>query len=332
MPNLSSTPAWESVVGITLAVLSGLFLGTSVVLRKRGLIDVASAGHDVIQGSTAYLKNAFWWSGMILQALGEICNFGAYAFCPTILVTPLGTFSIVFNATLSHYMLHEVLTFVGKIGCLLCVLGVVMIVIHAPTDQQTNNIPDLMQNVINPMFLSYSAFIVALILWLKLYAESKYAKKSPFVYIAMSSCGGSYLVLSAQGVGSSIVTSAKNWKTNNQFLQWPLYPLILFMGMTVVYQIVYLNKALASSSSAIIYPISYVCFTGMTIVLTSFLYREFPVKSIDDGVSIIQGFLVIACGVTLLYTSSSENNRIVLENHNHNNYSNGAESPTKTKV
>ncbi|KAJ3293352.1 hypothetical protein HDU79_000388, partial [Rhizoclosmatium sp. JEL0117] len=232
----------ETVVGVTLAVMSGLFLGSSVVLRKRGLIEIAADGHNVAEGSTAYLKNRFWWAGMGLQAIGEISNFGAYALCPTVIVTPMGTLAVVFNSLLSNYLLKEKLSFIGKLGCGICILGVLEIVTHVLTDREIFTIPQFMVYVTSTSFLVYSAFIVVLVLFLKFYAEPRYAKKTPFVYIAMSSCGGSYLVLSAQGVGSAIAYSIKNWTTDNQFVQWPLYPLILFMVMAVIYQITYLNK------------------------------------------------------------------------------------------
>ncbi|ORY29293.1 DUF803-domain-containing protein [Rhizoclosmatium globosum] len=298
--SISELPSWQNVIGIVLAISSSLFLGSSVVLRKRGLIQVEA------KGTGTYLQNACWWIGMMLQAVGELCNFGAYAFSPTILVAPLGTLAIVFNAILSHFVLHDALSFLGKVGCALCVLGVVSIVTHVNPSLQSSTIPDFMSNVIHPVFLTYFICIILLILWLKFYAEPRYSKDSPFVYIAMSSCGGSFLVLSAQGVGSSIVTSAKNWNTNNQFLQWPLYPLIVFMCLAVVFQIVYLNKALAQNSSAVIYPVSYVSFTGMTLVSSAFLYRTVPISSVDAAISVACGFLVIVCGVIVLYTSQKK--------------------------
>ncbi|KAI9344625.1 magnesium transporter NIPA-domain-containing protein [Obelidium mucronatum] len=304
--HLSQTPPWQSAVGITLALVSNAFIGASVVFRKRGLLDVAARGFDVTTGSTAYLRNGFWWAGMLLLAIGELSNFGAYAFSPAILVTPLGTLSVVISIVLSNYVLHEKLNFLGKTGCGLCILGVIMIVTHAPTAQVTDTIPGFIMNAVHPVFLIYSFLIGCFLVWLVYYAEPRWAKQTPMVYIGMSSCGGSYLVLSAQGVGSSIVTSAREWSTNNQFLRWEMYPLIIFMILTIVFQIHYLNKALAVYSTAIVYPIHYVCFTGVTMLSTAFLFREFPVTSIDAGGSIVEGFIVLATGVVLLYKSNFE--------------------------
>ncbi|KAI8842190.1 magnesium transporter NIPA-domain-containing protein [Chytriomyces cf. hyalinus JEL632] len=307
--------AWQSAVGISLALASNAFIGASVVFRKRGLVDLASSGHDIASGSNAYLRNVYWWLGMLLLAIGEVSNFGAYAFSPAILVTPLGTLSVVISAVLANYFLKERLTTLGKLGCALCILGVVMIVTHAPTAQTTATVPEFIYHAIQPAFIVYTVFIGAMLAVLIYYAEPRYARTNPFVYVAMSSCGGSYLVLSAQGVGSSIVTTVRDFPENNQFLQWPMYPLILFMVLTIVFQITYLNKAMAVYSTAIIYPIHYVCFTGVTIISTAFLFREFPVTSLDSGASIVEGFLVLVAGVMLLYMSNLEElNKIEAEN------------------
>ncbi|KAJ3243857.1 hypothetical protein HDU77_010139 [Chytriomyces hyalinus] len=306
-------PPWQTAVGVSLALASNAFIGASVVLRKRGLLDILKQGHDVAAGSTAYLRNMYWWIGMLLLAVGELSNFGAYAFSPAILVTPLGTLSVVVSSVLSNYFLREKLTFLGKTGCALCILGVIMIVTHAPTAQTTDTIPQFIDNVIQPVFITFSVIVAGILTGLIYYAESRYALQTPFVYITMSSCGGAFLVLSAQGVGSSIVTSVRDFPSNNQFLYWTMYPLIGFMALTIVFQIHYLNKAMAAFPTAIVYPIHYVCFTGVTIIATAFLFREFPVSSVDAGASIFEGFLVLLAGVVLLYRSHLDERKVSVD-------------------
>lgn len=70
-------PAWHKPVGITLALSSSIFIGTSFIIKKKGLLETNALGHKAGQ-SHAYLKNPLWWTGMLLMALGEIANFGAY--------------------------------------------------------------------------------------------------------------------------------------------------------------------------------------------------------------------------------------------------------------
>ncbi|KAJ3137926.1 hypothetical protein HK100_000224 [Physocladia obscura] len=217
---------WEQGVGITLALISGVFIGASVVFTKKALLMMKNDGHNVASGSREYLKKPVWWVGMTLTALGELSNFGAYAFVPAILVTPLGAISVV---------------------------------------------------------------------------------------ISISSLGGSYLVLAAQGFGTSFVYSVRNWDTDNQFKQWPIYPLFAFLVFFVIFQVNFLNKALSCFSAAVVTPIYYVFFTTATMLTSAFLFQGFPVGSTVDGVSILFGFLVICGGVALLFQYSLKLQRIAKE-------------------
>ncbi|KAJ3064472.1 hypothetical protein HDU98_012135 [Podochytrium sp. JEL0797] len=302
----TQTPAWQMAAGIALALLSNAFIGASVVFRKRGLIDIGAVGHDVTTGSTAYLSNKYWWAGMVLLAIGELSNFAAYAFSPAILVATLGTLSVVINAALSNVILKEKLNFLGQMGCALCILGVVMIVTNASTVETSSAIREFTWHVVQPAFICYMLAILAALLYLIFYAEPRWARQTPMVYLSMAAIGGSFLVLSAQAVGAAIVTSARNWTTENQFLCWEFYVVLVFMVGCIVFQINYLNKALALYSAAIVYPIQYVTFTGMTIISTAFLIRQFPVDNINAGASVVEGFLVLVCGVLLLYKSCSQ--------------------------
>ncbi|KAI9350934.1 magnesium transporter NIPA-domain-containing protein [Obelidium mucronatum] len=283
------------VVGITLALLSGTFIGASVVFTKKALLDMKAKGHDIAQGSHEYLRSPIWWVGMTLTALGEVANFGAYAFVPAILVTPLGAISVVISAVLSAIFLNEKLNFSGMVGCAQCLIGAVIIVLHAPSQSSTNTIPEFFHWVLQPgatfrsfnvlcqliltaVFIVYSIFIAGILGYLVIYVQPRYAQRSPLVYISISSLGGSYLVLSTQGFGTSLVYSIRNWGTDNQFLQWPI--------------------------AAIVTPIYYVFFTTATMMSTAFLFQGFPVGSSVNGVSILFGFLTIVGGVALLFQYS----------------------------
>ena len=78
-PNTLSRPPVYKAIGITLAIASGLFIGTSFVLKKVGLLRANVRYNEEAGEGYGYLKNAFWWTGMTLMIIGEICNFVAYA-------------------------------------------------------------------------------------------------------------------------------------------------------------------------------------------------------------------------------------------------------------
>lgn len=58
--------------------------------------------------------------------------------------------NLPFSAVLSSYLLGEVLNLLGKLGCFLCVLGSVLLVIHAPEEQEVTSLQDMTQKLLQP--------------------------------------------------------------------------------------------------------------------------------------------------------------------------------------
>ncbi|KAI8844216.1 magnesium transporter NIPA-domain-containing protein [Chytridium lagenaria] len=301
--SVDEAPMWQKIVGISLALASGCLIGSSVVFTKKGLM----MSRSIEPGRQhAYLKNYMWWIGMILTALGEVANFGAYAFAPAILVTPLGAISVVISAVLSSFFLKERLNFSGKVGCALCIIGATIIVLHAPASSSTQTINEFISYILAPSFLVYTIVLASILLFLIFYLKPRYGQRSPLIYISISSIIGAYLVLSASGFGAALVYSVRNWNTDNQFKQWAIYPVFAFIVVTVILQIHFLNLGLAYFSASVVTPIYYVFFTTATLVTSAVLFRGFPVDSAAQGLSIVMGFMVIVGGVALLFEYSMQ--------------------------
>ncbi|KAG5406119.1 hypothetical protein IGI04_012238 [Brassica rapa subsp. trilocularis] len=118
----------DNINGLILAVSSSIFIGSSFIIKKKGLKKAGASGVRAGEGGHGYLSEPWWWAGMITMIVGEVANFAAYAFAPAILVTPLGALSIIFSAVLAHFILKEKLHIFGVLGCVLCVVGSVTIV------------------------------------------------------------------------------------------------------------------------------------------------------------------------------------------------------------
>jgi acyl-CoA synthetase (AMP-forming)/AMP-acid ligase II len=69
-PDKASRPPIYKAVGIILAVCSGLFIGTSFVLKKHGLLKANEKYNEAAGEGYGYLKNGWWWTGMILMIIG----------------------------------------------------------------------------------------------------------------------------------------------------------------------------------------------------------------------------------------------------------------------
>ncbi|KAF2263944.1 DUF803-domain-containing protein [Lojkania enalia] len=297
----SKRPPVYKVVGIVLAISSGLFIGISFVLKKHGLLKANVKYNEEAGEGYGYLKNAWWWTGMILMIVGEVCNFVAYAFVDAILVTPMGALSVVVTAILSAIFLKERLSFVGKVGCFNCIIGSVVIVINAPEQSAVADIQDMRDLVRAPGFLSYAGVVIVGCTIIALWLGPKYGKKTMMVYLTVCSLIGGLSVVATQGLGAAIVAQAGG---KPQFNQWFLYVLLVFVIATLLVEIIYLNKALNLFNAALVTPTYYVFFTTATIVTSAILFQGF--KGTPATIStVVMGFLQICAGVVLLQLSKS---------------------------
>jgi uncharacterized membrane protein len=185
-PSTATRPPVYKAIGISLAIASGCFIGVSFVLKKIGLLKANDKYQEAAGEGYGYLKNAFWWTGMTLMIIGEICNFVAYAFVDAILVTPLGALSVVITTILSAIFLKERLSMVGKVGCFLCIIGSVVIVMNAPSESSAATIQEMQHFVIAPGFLSYAGVIIVGCAFIALWVGPRYGKKSMLVYLSIS--------------------------------------------------------------------------------------------------------------------------------------------------
>ncbi|KAI1874940.1 hypothetical protein JX265_003623 [Neoarthrinium moseri] len=302
-PTKETRPPVFKVIGISLAIASGAFIGTSFVLKKVGLLKANEKYNEVAGEGYGYLKNFYWWSGMTLMIIGEICNFVAYAFTDAILVTPLGALSVVITTVLSAIFLKERLSMVGKVACFLCIVGSVVIVMNAPEESSVANIQEMQKFVIAPGFLSYTGVILIGSVITAFYCGPRWGKKNMMVYISICSWVGGLSVVATQGLGSAIVAQAQG-QVESQFKQWFLYVLFVFVIGTLLTEIIFLNKALNLFNAAMVTPTYYVYFTSTTIITSAVLFQGFK-GTPSSIITVVMGFLVICSGVVLLQLSKS---------------------------
>ncbi|KAJ5151035.1 uncharacterized protein N7482_010287 [Penicillium canariense] len=297
----SGRPPIYKAVGVSLAVASGVFIGISFVIKKIGLLKANVRYNEEAGEGYGYLKNLWWWTGMTLMIIGEICNFVAYAFVDAILVTPLGALSVVITTILSAIFLKERLSFVGKVGCFCCIIGSVVIAMNAPEQASVEDIQEMQAFVITPGFLSYAGVILVGSAFTALWAGPRYGKKSMFVYISICSMIGGLSVVATQGLGSAILAQING---ESQFKHWFLYVLFVFVVGTLLTEIIFLNKALNLFNAALVTPTYYVMFTSATIITSAVLFRGFK-GTATQITTVILGFLQICAGVVLLQLSKS---------------------------
>ncbi|OCK77788.1 DUF803-domain-containing protein [Lepidopterella palustris CBS 459.81] len=288
----------DKYVGLALAITSSLAIGTSFVITKKGLNE-ARENHGFEGDGFSYLRSPTWWA----VVLGEIFNFAAYAFAPAILVTPLGALSVLIGSVLGSYFLNEKLGLLGKIGCAICLIGSVIIVLHAPPDKEVSSIDEILDFAIHPAFLFYCA-LVAVFSSVMIYKVSpKYGRKNPLIYLSICSTVGSVSIMAVKAFGIALKMT---FAGNNQFTHPSTYVFAIVVVVCILTQMNYFNKALSQFSTNIVNPLYYVTFTTFTLIASFILFRGFNTTSAVNTISLLCGFLVIFSGVYLLNLSRED--------------------------
>lgn len=295
----------DKYIGLVLALSSSLAIGTSFIITKKGLNDAARRNPNLNQASDdrSYLRNAIWWVGMVTMVIGEIANFAAYTFAPPILVTPLGALSVIIGAVLASMFLKEKLGHVGRIGCTLCILGSLIIVLHAPEDKDIQTVDEILNYALQPGFLMYCLTVLVFTLGMIYYVSPRYGTRNPLVYVSICSLVGSVSIMAIKGFGIAVKLTLSG---NNQFTHPSTYVFAIVVTVCILVQMNYFNKALDIFSTNVVNPMYYVCFSTATISASLILFQGFNTTSGSNTVSLIDGFIVTFLGVHLLNISRTD--------------------------
>ncbi|CAJ0965787.1 unnamed protein product [Ranitomeya imitator] len=318
-------------IGLILAISSSLFIGSSFIMKKKGLLRLADKGVTRAgQGGFSYLKEWLWWAGLLSMGAGEAANFAAYAFAPATLVTPLGALSVLICITsLSHhlilswrtplsstfttiekchvissYFLNEKLNIHGKLGCLLCILGSTMMVIHAPHEEEVTSLHDMEIKLRDPVFITFAVASVVTSLILIFAVAPKKGPTNILVYIAICSIIGAFSVSCVKGLGIAV----QEFIERKPVYKDPLFFILLAtLVISISTQINYLNKALDVFNTSIVTPIYYVFFTTMVVTCSVILFKEWNSMDVSDMIGTLSGFFTIIAGIFLLHAFKNTN-------------------------
>lgn len=299
---LSTTDVY---IGFSLAVSSTIFIGTSSIVKKKALIKISTYAKRAGDGGHAYLGEPLWWAGFGLLALGEIFNFVAYAFAPALLVTPLGALSVLVTAVLSAIFLKEHLNLLCKIGCLQCVLGSTVMVLHAPKEGDgANTLDELSIRLGDPVFVMYTLVVIGCSLILIFLYSPKYGQTNILVYITICALIGSLSVLACKGFG---IAMKEFFQGQGSFRKPLTYFLIFSLVVCISINMHYLNKALDTFNAAVISPIYYVFFTTCVVLASAILFQEWGNMNAVDCIATLAGFGTIIAGIFLLHAFKDKN-------------------------
>ncbi|CAO3688548.1 unnamed protein product [Umbelopsis vinacea] len=230
--------------------------------------------------------------------------------------------SVITGAIFASIFLKEKLDATGKVGCLLSVVGAVIIVLHAPEDKEVTSIDELLFYALQPgksskikelscskvvvsyLYLSFAAafvvyciIVVCVSLFMIYRMVPRYGNTIPLVYISICSLTGSVSIMAIKAFGIALKLT---FAGNNQFTHPSTYAFGLVVAICIVTQLNYFNKALDQFSTNVVNPIYFVFFTTATIIASAILFQGFNTDNPVNTVSLICGFIIIFSGVYLL--------------------------------
>ncbi|GAB2277671.1 hypothetical protein Dimus_012376 [Dionaea muscipula] len=300
----------SNLIGFILACVSSAFIGSSFIIKKKGLKRAGASGPRASVGGYGYLLEPLWWVGMITMIIGEIANFVAYMYAPAVLVTPLGALSIIVSAALAHLLLDEKLQKMGIMGCLLCIVGSTEIVLHAPEEYSIGSVEEIWDSVTQTAFLLYTASVVAVALVLILYCAPRYGQTNIMVYIGICSVIGSLTVMSVKAIGIAIKLTLEG---TNQFKYLASWVFGMVAISCIIIQLIYLNMALDSFNTAVVSPIYYALFTSFTIFASAIMFKDYYGQSASSIASELCGFITVLSGTTILHSTREPDQPLVTD-------------------
>ncbi|XP_057766245.1 probable magnesium transporter NIPA2 isoform X2 [Salvia miltiorrhiza] len=249
-------------------------------------------------GGYSYLAEPMWWAGMIAMVFGEALNFAAYAYAPAVLVTPLGALSIIFSSVMAHFILQERLHMFGIVGCILCLVGSVTIVLHAPFERDIESVKEVWHLATEPGFIAYTFIVLALVAILIFVYVPRYGQTHMVVNIGICSFMGSLTVMAVKAVAIALKLT---FSGSNQFIYFQTWFFTILVIVFCIMQLIYLNKALDTFNTAVVSPVYYVMFTTLTIVASMIMFKEWDSQNATQIITELCGFVTIVSGTFLLH-------------------------------
>ncbi|CAN1829022.1 Probable magnesium transporter NIPA6 [Linum perenne] len=290
----------SNLKGFVLAVVSSGFIGSSFIFKKKGLRRAGVNGPRAGVGGYGYLWEPLWWIGMITMIVGEIANFIAYIYAPAVLVTPLGALSIIVSAVLAHFLLREKLQKMGVLGCILCIVGSTVIVLHAPQERAISSVEEIWGLATQPAFLIYSGIAVGVALVLILYFAPRYGQTNIMIYIGICSIVGSLTVMSVKAIGIAIKLT---FDGVNQAVYFQTWVFTMVTVSCIIIQLIYLNMALDTFNTALVSPVYYAMYTSFTMLASAIMFKDYSGQSASSIASELCGFVTVLSGTAVLHST-----------------------------
>ena len=146
-------------------------------------------------------------------------------------------------------------------------------------------------------FLLFLCFTLLLIIILVVYYGPRLGSRRVHVYLLICSLLGAFTVTACKGLAAGL---KEIYEQHWSYSPWLTFLCAMVIVVSVIIQIVYLNRALDLFSTAVVTTVYYVLFTTCVLITSGILFREWRQLTVVDIFACLVGFLVITCGLILI--------------------------------
>ena len=276
-------------IGIIIAVFANLINGLSYIPQKKA--------HNR-RGEKSYLKDPLWYLGTLMNIVGELGNFVAFALAPAMIVAPLGSIGVISNAFASRIHLKESIPWKAWLGILFCIAGSIGIVFTIPHHVGDGESPTIdsegtWERIRTLKFTSFIMFDLSAIAVL-LPVKTPKSNESVFWYVYLCSVISSMLIVSAKGVATFLLM-AINGYAKTVFSSSLFWVMLSWVIGCVMFQGTVFNEGLTKYESSEFIPIYFVLYVLVAMIGSVILYDEL------DGIHwLALLFFLLSCMSTFL--------------------------------
>lgn len=203
---------------------------------------------------------------------------------------------------LASWVLKEHLNILGKLGCVLCCCGSVVLIIHAPKAEAVTSRLELEERLSDPVFVMYALLVVVLLITLIVWIAPAHGTSNIMVYVAICSLLGSFTVPSSKGLGL-VAQDVFGEGALSSRAQALFLGLLATLAVGILTQFFFINKALECFSSNMFEAIYYVSFTSTVTLASALLFKEWIALTLTNGLAMLCGLTTVCVGVILLRIS-----------------------------
>ena len=247
---------------------------------------------DDAAASINYTRQLTWQCGLALVILGSLFDFAALAFASQSLIAPLGSLTLVSNVFLAPLLLKEKLSRRDVVCTLVIVVGAALAVSCASHDDSTQSVKAMFSNFLRIQFIAYAALVVLSVVGLRVItwkaaalrkrahtnreAAKRYQagmKYHRFGYAAAAGIMGAQSVLFAKCTSTLFRTMIAG--DGVMFVYPGTYGVLLGLGVTIFFQIRWLNSGLRLFPALYVVPVFQSFWILVSVVSGMVFFQEY---------------------------------------------------------